>query len=288
MTAKRVLIIGDTGQVANHLKHQLPQATAWGRGHIDWTRSQNAIDQIVEFAPTHLINAVAYTALDQAEDEPELAWQVNVDAPKQMAIAARHLDIPFIHLSTDYVFDGTCLNEYPDSASVSPCNVYGASKYAGEVAVALHCEKHWIVRASWVFSQYGNNFVKTMLKLYADRPEVSVVADQFGRPTYAGDIARLCASLVNLEEVPWGTYHFSGGRSCSWHQFAQAISKSAVDLGLITKPPRIEPIQTDQYPTKARRPLHNILQGSKELERIDGGLGDWQNGLLETLQDLSA
>jgi dTDP-4-dehydrorhamnose reductase len=285
----RVLVIGRTGQLARHLALLLPEATFWGRTEADLAHPERLQAQIEAFAPTAIVNAAAHTAVDRAESEPELAWRVNAESPAAMARAAAHLDVPLIHVSTDYVFDGGSERAYRESDPVSPQSVYGASKLGGELALRALAPRHWILRTSWVFSEYGNNFVKTMLRLGKERSELRVVADQRGRPTYAGDLARLIVALVTRPEaVPFGTYHAGGDPPASWCEFAGVILARAHARRLIDKQPTLIGIPTSQYPTPARRPANSVLEPNATLHGGSAVEFDWHRGLDRVLEFLAA
>jgi dTDP-4-dehydrorhamnose reductase len=223
--------------------------------------------------------------VDRAESEPELAWRINAEAPAELARICAARQIPFVHVSSDYVFSGQSAEPFDESDPVGPASVYGRSKLGGELAVRTIHPKHWILRTSWVFSEFGANFVKTMLRLAREREELNVVADQRGRPTYAGDIA---AAIVGLARepasVPYGIHHATGGSAVSWHEFASEIIERAHKVGLIAKKPAIHPIPTTSYPTPAKRPLNSVLTPSSSLTRI--ARFDWESGLDRTLAKL--
>jgi len=284
-----VLVLGSTGQLARHLRELWPEATFWSRTEADLADPALLPERIQNVAPSVLVNAAAYTSVDKAESEADLAWRVNVEAPAAMARAARALGIPMIHVSTDYVFDGQKATPYVESDAVAPLGVYGRTKLAGELAVASLCPKHWILRTSWVFSEYGSNFVKTMLRLARERDRISVVDDQIGRPTYAGDLAGLINDLLRQKQmVPWGLHHVGGGAAVSWHAFAVTILDRAQRRGLIPHRAEIAGIPTSAYPTPAKRPLHSILQPSPGFPDSIQTRLDWSAGLDRCLARLEA
>jgi dTDP-4-dehydrorhamnose reductase len=285
----KILVLGSNGQLAMHLRELWPDATFWGRAEADLSAPAAIEARIRDFQPEAIVNAAAYTAVDKAETEPDLAWRLNAEAPAAMARAAAALDVPLVQVSTDYVFDGTKVEPYVETDPVAPLNVYGRTKLGGELAVATLCRRHWILRTSWVFSEHGHNFVKTMLRLARERDRLSVVADQIGRPTYAGDLAAVIGKLLLARPgaVPYGLHHVGGGTPTTWHAFATAIFAAAFKRGLIARSPEVARIPTSAYPTPARRPLSSVLKPSARLERAYPGLVDWQSSLgrcLDTLQ----
>lgn len=289
-----VLVVGRTGQLARHLQLLLPAATFWDRSQADLAQPERLQAQIEAFSPTAIINAAAHTAVDKAESERDLAWRVNAESPAAMARAAARCDAPLVHVSTDYVFDGGSERAYLETDPVSPQNVYGTTKLGGELAVRALAPRHWILRTSWVFSEYGNNFVKTMVRLGKERSELKVVNDQRGRPTYAGDLARLITALVtNPGSVATGTYHAGGpdrvgNGAVTWCDFAAAIFSKAHARGLIAKQPALSGIPTSQYPTPARRPKNSVMEPNGALHSGTAVAFDWQRGLDRVLEYLAA
>lgn len=285
-----ILVLGYHGQLAAHLRELCPGALCWGREQLNLEDTAAIGRRVRDVAPQLIINAAAYTAVDRAESQPDVAWRINCEAPAALAQVASALGIPVIQISTDYVFDGNAASPYRPDDAVHPLNVYGRSKLAGELAVATLTARYWILRASWVFSEYGHNFVRTMLRLARERGEISVVADQYGRPTYAGDLARLTASLVDSvlsrgSPAP-GIYHVGGGPVITWHKFAEMIADRAFALGLLPIVPRFRPITTTEYATPAIRPLRAILAPSDEFQRGLGVVPDWESHLDQVVQRL--
>jgi dTDP-4-dehydrorhamnose reductase len=285
-----VLVIGRSGQLARHLHDRLSQAVFLSRAELDLSIS-GVEQRVLEQRPSLVINAAAYTQVDRAESEPEVAWRVNVDGAAAIARAAAQLKVPLIHVSTDYVFDGSRRTPYHENDPVRPLSVYGRTKLAGELAIMDRCPSHWIVRTSWVFSEFGSNFVKTMLRLASERSELRVVDDQFGRPTYAGDLAdlivRLSERLAEGTRVRPGTYHVGGGDVVSWREFADAIFAEACNLGLLARPPIVRGIATAEYPAPATRPPRAVLAPSRALLRaLAARPPDWRIGLRKTLRGL--
>jgi dTDP-4-dehydrorhamnose reductase len=205
------------------------------------------------------------------------------------ARAAARLDVPLVHVSTDYVFDGTGERPWRDDDPVSPQNAYGLTKLGGELAVRAIAPKHWILRTSWVFSEHGHNFVKTMVRLGRERTELRVVNDQRGRPTYAGDLARLVVALMERPaSVAFGTYHAGGDPAVTWCEFAVEIFRRAKARELIAREPAVIGIPTSQYPTPARRPVNSVMEPSAALHSGTGVSFDWQRGLDSALEQIGA
>ena len=284
----RILITGCYGQVGSCLTEQLDNDNnitllALDREHLDIT-SQEAVNEVVsDFAPTVIINAAAHTAVDKAEEEVELSYAINCDGPKYLAQAAQSVGAAIMHISTDYVFDGNKVGDYVEVDATNPQGVYGQSKLAGEIAVAEACEKHVILRTAWVFGEQGNNFVKTMLRLGENRDALSIVGDQFGGPTYAGDIASTLIHIAKRIEqgdgVEFGVYHYSGLPHVSWFDFANAIFDIAVEKKVLEKKPNLTSITTEQYPTPAKRPSNSRLSNEKIIAGFSVKASDWKAAL---------
>lgn len=284
----RVLITGCNGQVGSCLTKQLANnentlVLALDREHLDIT-SQESVNAVVsEFQPTIIINAAAHTAVDKAEEEVELSYAINRDGPKFLAQAAQNLGAAILHISTDYVFEGNKVGEYLESDITNPQGVYGKSKLAGEIAVTEACDKHIILRTAWVFGENGNNFVKTMLRLGENRDTLSIVGDQFGGPTYAGDIASTLIKIANLinqgDVLEYGVYHYSGLPHVSWFEFADAVFNVAVEQGVIARKPSLTSLATEQYPTPAKRPSNSKLSTDKIMTLLAVEPSDWKAAL---------
>ncbi|MEZ8611601.1 dTDP-4-dehydrorhamnose reductase [Vibrio sp. 10N.222.51.C8] len=284
----RVLITGCHGQVGSCLTKQLANnentlVLALDREHLDITNQESVNAVVSEFQPTIIINAAAHTAVDKAEEEVELSYAINRDGPKFLAQAAQNLGGAILHISTDYVFEGNKVGEYLESDITNPQGVYGKSKLAGEMAVTEACDKHIILRTAWVFGEDGNNFVKTMLRLGENRDVLSIVGDQFGGPTYAGDIASTLIKIANLinqvDVVEYGVYHYSGLPHVSWFEFAEAIFNVAVEQGVIASKPSLATIATEQYPTPAKRPSNSKLSTDKIMTLLAVEPSDWKAAL---------
>jgi dTDP-4-dehydrorhamnose reductase len=286
-----VVVIGHSGQVASELRGLvLPtnwRMTSLSRHQLNLSRPYRLFEALEALNPDVLINAAAYTHVDNAEIERELAHAVNAQAPEELAWASKRLDIPFLHISTDYVFDGMAALPWREGDDTLPLNVYGRSKLAGEFGVLASGARAVIVRTSWVFSPFGQNFVKTMLKLAADRPELSIVSDQRGSPTAACDIAKallvVAQRLVEHPDSPLGVYHYCGRPSTSWAEFAEEIFANA---DWLAHAPVVKRISTAEFPTRARRPRFSVLDCSKLKHDYGIEQPDWHIGLSDTLERL--
>jgi len=281
----RLVVFGKTGQVATELARRLPAdvtARFLGRDEADLLEPAACAAQIADCDA--VINAAAWTAVDKAEVEEAAATVVNGDAPGAMALACAGLGIPFLHVSTDYVFDGAGMAAFHPDHPTAPLGAYGRSKLAGEVAVRASGAQHLILRTSWVVSAHGANFVKTMRRLGAERPALTVVADQIGGPTPAAAIADalLTAARAMVAGAPGGTHHFAGAPDTSWADFARAIMDRAGLACAITD------IPTSAYPTPAQRPANSRLDCTALAAAYGITRPDWQAGLDDILQELSA
>lgn len=277
-----MLVFGTSGQVARELARIAPDAYFAGREEADLTDPAICATLIRARHPSAVINAAAYTAVDRAEDEPELATLINTDAPRAMAVACAEIGVPFVHISTDYVFDGAGDQPRTEDAQTGPLNVYGASKLAGERAVAKAGGQWAVMRTSWVFSAHGANFIKTMLRLGTDRPRLTIVADQIGGPTPAADIAQAALTIARAMQAgaKGGIYHFSGAPDVSWADFAREIFAQA---GLAVE---VVDIPTADYPTPAQRPLNSRLDCGKIMRDFGIERPDWRAGLAAVLKEL--
>ena len=283
----KVLITGKNGQVGSCLVSQLSNMTeinflALSREELDITNAEQVSKIVNEYKPSVIINAAAYTAVDKAESEVELANAINNLGPKNLAKAAAQVNAAIIHISTDYVFAGNKDGLYTETDEVNPQGVYGQTKLAGEQSVAQECDAHIILRTAWVFSEFGNNFVKTMLRLAQTRDTLGVVGDQFGGPTYAGDIAKAIVSIAQqLQQgsTKFGVYNYSGYPHVSWQEFASEIFEKALAKNLIQSPITVNSILTADYPTPAKRPANSKLDCSKITTDFSIQPSDWKAAL---------
>jgi dTDP-4-dehydrorhamnose reductase len=291
----KVLLFGSSGQVGSECRRVFASngwdVLALTRNDADFCKPEDIYSVIKKIKPDVVVNACAYTAVDKAETESDIAKLVNGDSVGSIGKACSELKIPTIHISTDYVFNGRSSSPYKETDLVAPMGVYGESKLSGEHQLQIENPKHIILRTSWVFSKHGNNFVKTMLRVGAERNELRVVSDQFGCPTYAADIAETISAVITTLENElhfsgWGLYHCSNVGECSWHEFAEAIFVIAVDTGLLDKAPKVNSITTDQYPTPTVRPAYSVLDCSKLETLLGESMPSWKIGLVQVCNAL--
>ncbi len=278
----RLAVTGKNGQVVSALQALAGpdlEIVALGRPELDLSTPDTVFNALREAKPDVVISAAAYTAVDKAESEPDIAFAVNRDGAKAVARAAKDIGVPIIHISTDYVFDGTKTTPYVENDPTGPASVYGRSKLEGEQAVSESTDNYAVLRTAWVYSEYGSNFVKTMLRLSESRDEINVVADQFGCPTSANDIAVAIVSIARkLAKDPAshlrGVFHMSGTGETNWAGFAKQIFEFSAENG--GKPMIVNDITTAQYRTPARRPANSRLDCSKLAEVYGIRLPEWQ------------
>jgi len=285
----RLLITGANGQLGTELTRQAGghDVLAVDYQELDITDARAVNCCVDKYRPDAVINAAAYTAVDRAEEDRDAAFAVNRDGAANLAAACARLDIPLVHVSTDYVFDGRKPSPYVEEDAPNPLGVYGRSKLAGEEAVREACPKHLIVRTSWVFSAHGHNFVKTMLRLGAEREELAVVADQRGRPTAAAEVARLILAVLPGAEGKWDTYHLAQPDATSWHGFAEAIFAEAGAQGMQLRVRSVRPIASEEYPTPARRPANSELDCTKFESTFGRRIRPWKESLAEVIRELN-
>lgn len=283
----KILITGGRGQLASALQYH-PHAYAYSlivlsREELDITQPASIRQAIEKHRPDMIINTAAYTAVDKAESETEQANLINHIGAKNIATACAEKNIFLLHLSTDYIFDGAQPIPYTEENAATPINVYGQSKLLGEQAIQQICEKYIVLRVSGVFSEFGTNFAKTMIRLARERTEFSVVADQITCPTYAGDIAAAIYKILAAEEKIYGTYHYCSRDPVSWHQFAVSIIAEAETFAPV-KTQKILPIAAAEYPTAARRPAYSVLN----CDKISFTYGIEQPGTQKAIQTILA
>ena len=283
---KKILIIGGNGQLGNCLNKLSSEYTLAYEFHftdydtLDITNQKQINEYFSEYEPHYCINVSAYTTVDLAEQEKEKAFAINAEGVKYLAEACAEKGIDLIHISTDYVFDGNINIPYSEDDFTNPLSVYGASKLEGENLALENNPKTIIIRTSWLYSEFGKNFVKTMLNLFSTKDELNVVADQFGQPTNANDLAEAIMKIISTEEKEYGVFHFSNYPETTWFDFAQKIaelSKSKI---------KINPISTEQYPTPAKRPMRSTMC----LDKIENSYNIepkyWENSLEECMEIL--
>ena len=284
----KILITGRHGQVSRELQLQLQglgELIVLGRDQLDLADADQIRQQVRAHRPGLIINAAAHTAVDLAESEPDAAFAINATAPGILAEEAKALSIPLIHYSTDYVFDGSKPAPYIETDTPNPLGVYGQSKLAGEQAITAVGGEHLILRTSWVYSNHGKNFLLTMQRLLQEKPQMRIVADQIGAPTWAGSIANSTRALIERWEAgepgEWGIYHLTAGGQTSWFGFAETIGEHLREQGKACA--ELEPIPSSAYPTPAQRPLNSRLDCSRLQQQWHVSQPHWQDALRECL-----
>lgn len=293
----KLLLIGGNGQVGTELRRALAPlgeliVTTRSGEPLDGASTlacdlstPNAARHVIEMIrPDVVINATAYTAVDKAETEPALATQINANAVEDMASACKAISIPLVHYSTDYVFDGQGTSPYLPNAKTDPLGIYGQSKLEGEQAIRSSGVQHLILRTAWVYATHGHNFLRTMLRVGAERDTLRVVGDQIGSPTPAWLIADITAQILRKGIVQGGTHHLVTTGQTSWHGFAEAIFEAAFAHGLIARKPTVESITSDEYPTPAKRPAWSVLDIQSLQSTYAVRLPDWRAALDTTLE----
>lgn len=289
----KILLTGKSGQLGQDLQPLLPQfgeVIALGKDQLDLSNPDQIRECINTHQPDLIINAGAYTAVDQAESESALAHAINGDAPTILAQCAQDIGARLVHISTDYVFDGQNNQPYTEEDPPHPMGVYGASKLAGEVGIQNNCHNYIILRTAWVYGVHGKkNFVKTMLRLGRERDALNVVSDQVGSPSWTYDIAQAIVGLIaNLPTSPLQEiYHFTNSGVTSWYDFSLAIFEEAAGFGFPIKIQRVSPISTAEYPTPAKRPPYSVLSGEKIAKVLGTRPPQWRVSLREMLTQLS-
>lgn len=286
----RVLVTGTDGQVGGELMALSItgcELIAVDRGVMDLADALSIKCAFADICPDLVVNCAAYTAVDLAEEQEEIAFAVNAEGPNVLAQLCAKANIPIIHLSTDYVFDGTKTDAYVPDDPVHPVCVYGVSKEAGECAVRENCPQHLILRTAWVFSARGKNFVKTMLDVGKKSDHLRVVMDQVGSPTSAKDVAQAIVVVIESirdREIPWGTYHFCNAGTATWYAFAEAIFE--IVEGSWGHRPKVLPISARDYPTPALRPLNSVLNTTAFAKAFNLTPRPWRDALTDTLDEL--
>ena len=283
---KHILVTGCKGQLGNELQVLAPQYADTckffftDKEELDITDRQAILSFVEMNGISHIINCAAFTAVDKAESEPELCELLNHTAPEYLADAAEAVGATMIQVSTDYVFDGTACRPYTETDDTCPNSVYGRTKLAGEEAVIRNCPGSMVIRTAWLYSTFGNNFVKTMLRLGKEKQQLGVIFDQIGTPTYAGDLAMAIMTAIEKGIVP-GVYHFSNEGVISWYDFTKAIHRIA---GITTC--HVRPLHTSEYPTPANRPAYSVLDKTKIKQTYDIEIPYWEESLAKCIEKL--
>lgn len=294
-----MLVFGGNGQLGQELRRtlapcgtvvattrsgMLPDGTACEVADFNQPTSLTAL--LDRIRPTVVVNAAAYTAVDRAEDDRDAAWRANAEAPGVIARWCADARVPLVHYSTDYVFNGQGTRPYREEDAAAPLGVYGASKLAGEAAIRAAGGHHLIFRTAWVYAAHGANFLRTMLRVGAEREVLRVVADQMGTPTPATLIAEVSLQALQQGNALSGTYHLTATGQTSWHGFAEALFAEAVALGILARGPQVEAITTAEYPTPARRPAYSCLDVTRLQSELGVRLPTWQQGLADVMRTL--
>lgn len=294
MSLPLIVVAGASGQLGQTLaqlwaKSPLPQyqLKALDRTELDISQAQTAIAVLSELKPAVIVNAAAYTQVDKAESEAKVAHLVNAEAVGRIAAWSAKNGAKLIHISTDFVFDGTSQTPYRPDHQTNPLGVYGASKLAGEHKIQTQASQRTaVIRTSWLYSEYGNNFVKTMLRLMDDKDQLSVVNDQIGSPTSTHGLAALIFAMISQGSYQ-GIYHWTDGASISWYEFAQEIQGQAIQEGLLSRAIPISPISTSEYPTPAQRPAYSVLDRSRAVAQFECPALDWKGQLNLVIKELA-
>lgn len=287
---KKILVTGANGQLGNEMRCIAAKQSSFvfdftDVAELDLTQANDVHLYVRDTQPDYIINCAAYTAVDKAETDPEMCRRINRDAIAYLGEAAHAIGAKVIHVSTDYVFDGTKHTPYVESDPVCPVSEYGRSKLAGEEALQKACPQHVILRTSWLYSPFGNNFVKTMMRLGNERSELGVIFDQIGTPTYAADLANAILQIVTASENGTfhpGIYHYSNEGVCSWFDFAISIHR----LSGITSC-QVRPLETVDYPTPAARPAYSVLNKKKIKQTYTLTIPHWETGLADCIKRLN-
>lgn len=279
---KTILVTGSHGQLGNEIQKIANRFSVFQYIYTDIDElditDKNALENFVVENKVHfLINCAAYTNVDKAEDEIDLCYKINAEAVKNIGEIAEKQHLKVVHISTDYVFDGKNYQPYQEEDSPSPVSIYGKSKLAGEEALLRSCQQAMIIRTSWLYSSFGNNFVKKMQSLGKERKELKVVFDQIGTPTYAADLAKTISTILQQNVFQPGIYHFSNEGVCSWYDFAKAIFR------IKNMECSVQPIETKDYPTKAQRPFYSVLNKAKIKNTFNICIPHWEESLEKCL-----
>lgn len=277
-----IWLVGNQGMLGTEVHHRLQVRNIEHVAtdlDVDITDRQAVSNFSNSSALSWIVNCSAYTAVDRAEDEPEQAFRINAEGTRNLALLARERGAGFLHISTDYVFDGQKEGAYLESDTPNPLGVYGRSKLQGELYIQENIDSHIILRTAWLYGPHGNNFVRTMLRLFRERDEVGVVSDQWGTPTLAGDLADVIVHIVNQKPVPYGIFHFTNEGRTNWFEFASLIFRLGRQYQLVDREVRLFPIKAQQYPSKAFRPTNSYLSKEKIKTAFGIEVRPWQEAL---------
>jgi len=284
----RILVTGAGGQLAHELEKSLPASCDvkfLSQDDLDITDQSAVLDKVSEYQPGWIINAAAYTAVDKAEDEPELAAQVNTWGAANLALAAKQNNARMVQVSTDYVFDGQSGEAYLPGSAVNPLSVYGKTKNDGDQqCLEILGDQVAVIRTSWVYSSHGHNFVKTILRLCAEKPQLTIVADQVGSPTWAASLANMCWTAIEREIS--GIWHFTDSGVASWYDFAVAIQEIGIELDLLEKAIPVLPLNSEDYPQKATRPKYSVLDKAQTWKQLGIEPIHWRQALKKMMMEL--
>lgn len=284
----KILVTGSNGQLGREMRNLLEQThpgvtTYTDVAELDLTDAQAVRRAVAEGGYTHIVNCAAYTAVDRAEEDQALCAAINVGAVSNLAEAAAAAGARIVHISTDYVFDGTSCRPYRESDRVNPVSVYGNTKRNGEKALLTVCPDAVILRTAWLYSPYGKNFVKTMLRLGREKDRINVVSDQIGTPTYAADLAAAVLAVITARQWMPGIYHFSDEGACSWYDFTKAIHRIA---GIDSC--RVMPVNTEDYPSPVHRPAYSVLDKSLIKKTFSIEIPHWEESLRRCLDRMDS
>ena len=281
----KLVVIGKSGQLAWEIARLVPEVVCLGREDVDITSSEDIAAKLDKVKPDAVINASAYTAVDKAESDEENAYLLNQTAVANLATYCKSHNVFFVHVSTDYVFNGEKGSPYTVDDAIEPQGMYGKTKAAGEAEVtSVLPAASAILRTSWVYSSHGNNFVKTMLRLMAEKPQLGVIDDQIGSPTWAKGLARACVEAASHRTA--GVYHWSDEGVCSWYDFAIAIQQLGLEKGLLQQAVPVKPIPSSAYPTPAKRPHYSVLDKTLTRETFTSPLNHWREQLSAMMDEL--
>lgn len=281
----KLVVIGKSGQLAWEIARLSPDAMCIGRDDIDITSAEDIAAKLAALKPDAVINASAYTAVDKAESDETNAYLINEAAVANLADYCKSNNAFFVHVSTDYVFNGEKGSPYTVEDAIEPQGMYGKTKAAGEAKIkSILPDFSTIIRTSWVYSSHGNNFVKTMLRLMAEKPELGVIDDQIGSPTWAKGLARACVEAAHQKIT--GVYHWSDEGVCSWYDFAVAIQQLGLEKGLLQQAVPVKPIPSSAYPTPAKRPHYSVLDKTLTRETFSSPLNHWREQLSAMMDEL--